>query len=295
MFNTKYVNGIKLKTNPRKLYSTRQKALLWIACGIFAVYAFTLLYPFVYLLLGSFKGQWEFRQNPLGLPKSFSNWANYVTVFEEFQMGTMFYNSVTLTLGNTIVSMTLSCMAAYVLAKYKFAGNKFVYTMVIVASMIPTVASLPATYKLMSGTGLIDTYIGMLLLQGGAFGGAFLYLHAFFKGISWSFAESAMLDGATDLQIFFLIMVPLARKGIMTFTVIRFLGFWNDYWLPSLFYENHPTVAVGLSILSAEATGSGDHPTLFAAMVVSIVPVLIFFAIFQKTLMGNTIGGGIKE
>lgn len=294
MKTPKFVNGIKVSKEQKNLYSVRQKVVLWIACVIFTIYACTLLYPFVYLVFGSFKGYLELRTNPMGLPKTWKL-DNYKIVFEEFKIGQMFFNSITLTLGNTVVSMLLSCMAAYVLAKYSFKGNAVVYTTVIVASMIPTVASLPATYKLMSNTHLMGTYVGMILLQCGAFGGAFLYLHAYFKALPWSYAESAMLDGASDLRIFFSIMIPLARKGIMTFTIIRFLGFWNDYWLPSLFYEDHPTIAVGLSILSAEATSSGAHSTLFAAMVVSILPVLVFFAIFQKQLMGNTIGGGLKE
>ena len=261
-----------ITSKPKQIRSTGEKIVLWVVFALLVVYAASLLYPFVYLFFGSFKGALEFRKNPLGLPESWN----------------------TLTLGNTVVSMLLSCMAAYVLSKYRFKGNAFVYTSVIVASMIPTVAALPATYKLMSDTGLMDSYIGMILLQCGAFGGSFMYLHAYFKGIPWSYAESAMLDGASELRVFFTIMIPLARKSIMTFSIIRFLGFWNDYWLPSLFYSAHPTVAVGLSQISAKVANRND-PVLFAAMIISVVPVLIFYAAFQKQLMGNTIGGGLKE
>ena len=258
-----------------------------------ALYAASLLYPFIYLFFGSFKGALEFRKNPLGMPENW-NTKNYKLIFDNYNMGEMFFNSITLTFGNTIVSMLLSCMAAYVLSKYRFKGNEFVYTAVIVASMIPTVAALPATYKLMSDTGLMDSYVGMILLQCGAFGGSFMYLHAYFKGTPWSYAESAMLDGASELRVFFTIMIPLARKSILTFSIIRFLGFWNDYWLPSLFYSEHPTVAVGLSQISAKVANRNE-PVLFAAMIISVVPVLIFYTAFQKQLMGNTIGGGLKE
>lgn len=293
----------EIKTKPRKLKAregrllrTRgEKVVLWITFVFFLIYAATLLYPFLYLLINSFKEDFmEMMDNPLGLPEKWF-FSNYTSVFEDFQIGSMFFNSVTLTLGNTVVSMMMSCMAAYVLSKYRFKGNEFIYTAVIVASMIPTTASLAATFRLMNDLRLTDTYIGMIMLQGGAFGGAFLYLHAYFKGIPWSYAESAMLDGASDLRVFFVIMIPLARKGIMTFTIIRFLGFWNDYWLPSLFYSEHPTLAVGLSEISAIATGTADYPRLFAAMIIVILPILVFFAIFQKQLMGNTIGGGLKE
>ncbi len=292
--NQTIVDGKKVSIKKKTLYSAKQKAILWIVSALFIIYSFTLLYPFVYLLLGSFKDPWEFMQNPLGLPETL-NWENYIQVFRDLNIGEMFLNTITLALGNTIVSVLLSCMAAYVLAKYDFKGNKFVYMTVIVTSLIPNVAALPATYKLMNATHLNGTYIGMILLQCGAFGGTFLYLHAYFKAIPWSYAESAMVDGASNTRIFFKIMMPLARKGIMTIAIIRFLGFWNDYWLPSLFYEDHPTLAVGIALLSAEATSTNAHTLLFAAMIVSIIPVLIFFAIFQKQLMGNTIGGGLKE
>lgn len=283
----------RLRQKPKTIRSTGETIVLWVVFILLALYAASLLYPFIYLFFGSFKGALEFRKNPLGMPENW-NTKNYKLIFDNYNMGEMFFNSITLTFGNTIVSMLLSCMAAYVLSKYRFKGNEFVYTAVIVASMIPTVAALPATYKLMSDTGLMDSYVGMILLQCGAFGGSFMYLHAYFKGIPWSYAESAMLDGASELRVFFTIMIPLARKSILTFSIIRFLGFWNDYWLPSLFYSEHPTVAVGLSQISAKVANRND-PVLFAAMIISVVPVLIFYTAFQKQLMGNTIGGGLKE
>lgn len=283
----------RLWQKSKTIRSTGETIVLWVVFILLALYAASLLYPFIYLFFGSFKGALEFRKNPLGMPENW-NTKNYKLIFDNYNMGEMFFNSITLTFGNTIVSMLLSCMAAYVLSKYRFKGNEFVYTAVIVASMIPTVAALPATYKLMSDTGLMDSYVGMILLQCGAFGGSFMYLHAYFKGIPWSYAESAMLDGASELRVFFTIMIPLARKSILTFSIIRFLGFWNDYWLPSLFYSEHPTVAVGLSQISAKVANRND-PVLFAAMIISVVPVLIFYTAFQKQLMGNTIGGGLKE
>ena len=283
----------RLWQKPKTIRSTGETIVLWVVFILLALYAASLLYPFIYLFFGSFKGALEFRKNPLGMPENW-NTKNYKLIFDNYNMGEMFFNSITLTFGNTIVSMLLSCMAAYVLSKYRFKGNEFVYTAVIVASMIPTVAALPATYKLMSDTGLMDSYVGMILLQCGAFGGSFMYLHAYFKGLPWSYAESAMLDGASELRVFFTIMIPLARKSILTFSIIRFLGFWNDYWLPSLFYSEHPTVAVGLSQISAKVANRND-PVLFAAMIISVVPVLIFYTAFQKQLMGNTIGGGLKE
>ena len=240
----------------------------------------------------------------MGLPAKWT-FSNYIYAFTDFTVfspgyGTettileMFWNSLSLSIVETVVSMFFTCCAAYVLAKYKFFGNKFIYMFVIISSVVPTIAAISATYRLMSDTKLIGTFIGMVLMECGAFGGGFLYIHSYFKSIPWSFAESAMMDGASDFKIFYRIMAPMARNGILTFTIMRFLGFWNSYWIPYLFYQKHPTLAVGLSLLSIESRHLGYYTELFAVMIISIIPVLIFYAIFQKQLLANTIDGGLK-
>ena len=289
--------------------SLKQKAVVGIVFLLFLAYSISLLYPFFYLVLNSFKSSSEFiggydpitdtRSSPnyFGFPVAWTI-ENYASAFTKLSVGGqdvtvmgMFANSVLLSLGETFVSMAFTCMAAYVLAKYDFPGNKIIYALVLICSFVPTVAALPATYKLMNDTRLMGTYIGMILLNAGAFGGPFLYIHSYFKAIPWSFAESAQMDGASDFRIFWQIMLPLAKNGVLTFTIVRFLGFWNDYWYPSLFYSEHPTIAVGIAGLN---NASNAFPVICAAMVLAVLPALIFYAIFQKQLMSNTIEGGLK-
>lgn len=291
----------KTKKNRNFLITKKEKVILTIVFVLLLLYAITLIYPFIYLIINSFKTFEDFSKNPIWFTPH-AVISNYVAVFTTFNVETvdgsvgvleMFWNSLSLSVVETIVSMFFTCCAAYVLAKYKFIGNKFIYSFVIISSVVPAIGAITATYKLMVDTRLIGTFIGMVIMECGAFGGGFLYIHSYFKSIPWSFAESAMMDGASDFKIFFRIMIPMAKNGILTFTILRFLGFWNGYWMPHLFYQNHPTLAVGLAKLSNEAV-FGQYPTLFAAMVVSIVPVLIFYAVFQKQLLSNTIDGGLK-
>lgn len=270
---------------------------------IFMIYALTLLYPFLYLILGSLNDAWGFVQNPLGVPENIT-FENYKQVFfdlaeitsmESLSLHSMFFNSLALSLGLTVFSLMMQSMTAYVLAKYDFRGNNLLYMIVIVAGMIPTVGALPATFKLVNNLNLSNTYIGMVLLHTGAFGGRFLHMHAYYKALPWTYAESAMIDGASDLQIYLRIMMPMAKKAMTTYFILSFLGFWNDYWFPSLFYDQHPTLAVGLHHISVIATGTGNYPLLFAAMLVTVVPVIVMFAVFHKQMLGNITGGGIKE
>ncbi|MCQ2742351.1 MAG: carbohydrate ABC transporter permease [Bacilli bacterium] len=271
--------------------------------AIFIIYAISLVYPFVYLLANSFKSYSEFAglgdfatANIFGFPTRWI-WDNFIKAFNELRVdtvktniGLMYLSSITLAIGETAVSMAMTCCAAYVLARFDFKGKKFVYNLVLVTSFIPAISSLPAIYTFMDNTKLINTYIGMLILNAAAFGGPFLFISSYFKMIPWSFAESAQMDGAGNFRIFTTIMIPLAKNGIITFTILKFLGFWNDYWYPQLFYSDYPTLAVGI----AKITETERLPVVSAVMIMAIVPVLIFYAIFQKKLLANTLDGGLK-
>ncbi len=301
---TNHLNSQSVRLVPKREKVNRSKSekiIIWTVFALLVVYAFTLIYPFFYLLLNSAKRTFDYWKYPLAFPTSFATMVeNYKYVFTEMNVQgvgvpMMFVNSIVVSVTQTFLSMALSCMAAYVLAKYQFKGNAFIYTATIIASVVPTVGAAPATYKLMLGLGFIGSgyvynLVGLLFMVG-AFGGPFLYLHSFFKAIPWSYGESAQLDGASDFRIFLQIMIPLASNGILTFTIMRFLGSWNEYWTNYLYFGNYPTMAVGISLLSKD---SGKDAELFAAMIVSIIPVLIFYAVFQKQLMRNTIGGGLK-
>lgn len=301
---TNHLNSQSVRLVPKREKVNRSKSekiIIWTVFALLVVYAFTLIYPFFYLLLNSAKRTFDYWKYPLAFPTSFTTMVeNYKYVFTEMNVQgvgvpMMFVNSIVVSVTQTFLSMALSCMAAYVLAKYQFKGNAFIYTATIIASVVPTVGAAPATYKLMLGLGFIGSgyvynLVGLLFMVG-AFGGPFLYLHSFFKAIPWSYGESAQLDGASDFRIFLQIMIPLASNGILTFTIMRFLGSWNEYWTNYLYFGNYPTMAVGISLLSKD---SGKDAELFAAMIVSIIPVLIFYAVFQKQLMRNTIGGGLK-
>ena len=233
---TNHLNSQSVRLVPKREKVNRSKSekiIIWTVFALLVVYAFTLIYPFFYLLLNSAKRTFDYWKYPLAFPTSFTTMVeNYKYVFTEMNVQgvgvpMMFVNSIVVSVTQTFLSMALSCMAAYVLAKYQFKGNAFIYTATIIASVVPTVGAAPATYKLMLGLGFIGSgyvynLVGLLFMVG-AFGGPFLYLHSFFKAIPWSYGESAQLDGASDFRIFLQIMIPLASNGILTFTIMRFL------------------------------------------------------------------------
>lgn len=287
------------KPKERIIRSTREKICHEIVFVFFLIYAFTLIYPFLFLLMNSFKDYEAIADFPLSFPNAETFvWDSYLRAWFSMDIARMFYNTIILSVGQTFVSISLTCMAAYTLAKYPFKGNSFIYTAILVCSVVPTFGSEASTFQLMDKLQLRNTYIGMLIMCGG-FGAAFLYLHSFFKGIPWSFAESAMLDGASEFRIFLQIMIPLAKNGIMVFTIMKFIGYWNDYWSVYLYYcnigrgfEHHWTLSVGLTKLSQNRNITKN--VFYAGTIICIIPALVFYAIFSDKLMGNLNAGGIK-
>ncbi len=298
------IGAVAIISHRRKKLSTTKvfmpKKYLYIYSAVFIIcllYAATLLYPFIWLVLNSFKDGFYIFETPFAFPNAETfTFAHYIEAFTTYNILEMFWNSLSLTIGGTLVGAVTCTMAGYIMAKYKFRGKEVMHTAIILSMTIPTLGSLPASYRLMIDINLFDTYLGLMLMWSGGFGGHYLYMFAFFKGISWSYAESAMIDGASNMQIFLKIMVPLAMPIISTIAILKALGLWNEYWMTYLFYREHPTLAVGLNSMKtkSEARPLSMTGPMFAMMMASVVPVVIFYLCCQKRLMTVTIGGGIK-
>lgn len=273
-----------------------ERITLTIVFVVFVLYAITLIYPFVMMFYNSFKQSNEFFENIWSLPKN-PTFETYKEIFGIKFMKTgiigMFKNSVILVTIGVGIGILLSCMTSYIIAKYPFKGSKFVYSVVVVCMMIPTTGSLSATYNLLYKTKLLNKFIGNFLMQGG-FGGVFLYLYAYFKSVSWTYAESAFIDGAGHARVFFQIMLPQVMGGVLAFFLISFISAWNDYFSQYLFLRAKPTIAVGLQMIVSKYQRQNDWPKIFAGSTIVIIPTLVFFAIFSRKIMENTSVGGIK-
>lgn len=284
-----------------KYYSTGARILLWSIFAIFAVYALTLIFPFVWMLINSIKTNQEFFTDIWALPQGFKI-DNYFNAFSynmqtasgSYNLLTMFLVSVWITLTATVINTFLSTMAAYVVARYKFPGRNLLYSLALFTLIMPVVGTLPAQYRLMQTLGLYNTIPGLLILYSGSFGFTFFIMHGYFKNVSETYAEAAFVDGASDFQVFTKIMVPMARPIMISMAIIYGIGIWNDYVTPSIYLKSVPTLAVGIRYLTQTMTSSGAYAEMFAAMIISILPIIAIFIAFRKTIMENTIAGGIK-
>lgn len=270
--------------------------LMWVMFVVFAFYAISLLFPFLWCLLNSFKETRDFLMNVNGLPAKWTleNWIESfsLTIDNNITIPTMYLNSIFLTLGCTFFSLFSCSATAYVLTKYDFPGKSAMYTAALVIMMIPTMGSMAAMYRLYNQVGLINTYTGVFITAMGGFGSGFLLLYGFYKNLSWAYAEAAQIDGAGPFRIYFTIMLPMAAPALVSVGILQGIGYWNDYFTIYMYAPAKATIAYGIQRISSEA--GIDMPKVFAAMMLSVLPVIVVFACFQKVIMNNTAVGGVK-
>ena len=167
------------------------------------------------------------------------------------------------------------------------------FAIIIVA--VPTVGGTAAAYRLFKVLGIYDSYFALILMGSGGFGFSFMLMLATFDNISWTYAEAGFIDGASDLRVMLQIMVPMAWPTIMTLVVLSVIGTWNDYFSVYMYAPSMPTIGVGIKQLYDNIGGvDASYPQLFALMIISIIPAVALYAVFQKPIAAS-ISGGIKE
>ena len=286
-------------TSRIKKSSAGYKAIKWVVFAIFVAYSLSLLIPFVWMFVSSFKSRGEYNHgNIFGFPKEWE-FNNLIEVLK-FEINgqavwSMLLMSIVTTVLGTAINVGLSAISAYCVSKYKFPGRKLIYGAAIFTMIVPIVGTLPAQVKMMETFGMMDSLIGVLFLYSGCFGFNFIMLYGAFETISWSYAEAAQMDGANRFQILFRIMLPIARGPIIAVCILQAIVYWNDYSTPFLFMNSVKTLAVGLQSLQNEMINrEQDYPMVFSAVMVAVIPVVILFACFQKTIIKNTVAGGLK-
>lgn len=274
-----------------------QKMFFSVICIILFAYSFTFLYPLIWATLAAFKGRIEFFDNNFGLPRQWL-FSNFVEAFQKVKMGEntlfhMFFNSLWLTVGGTVIAIITCAMTGYVIAKYKFKLNRFFYVLGLVMMLFPAYGSLPATYKLLYSLGLANTPLILLLYISG-FGFNFFIIYGYFKNISSEYMEAGFIDGAGHFRVFSSIMLPQAKPILISLGVLFAIAQWNDYTIPYLYMGNYPTVALGIFRFQNLMVYQINYPLLFAIILLSIMPIIILFATVQRTIMTNMSAGGLK-
>lgn len=282
------------------LRTREEKIVLSIVTIIFILYSISLIYPFIWATFTAFKAPRDYRVNIFGLPEK---WV-FTNITKAFQttignnkttLFGMFWNSCWSSFLCAFCGILFSAMTAYVVTKYHFKGAKFLLSLAIVIQTLPLVGTAPAMFDLCKNLGLFDNPWLFWIVWCGGFGYNFIVLCGFFRGVSWEYAEAAFIDGATHTQVFFRIMVHLIFPALFSLFLVGFISAWNDYYTMYLYLPSYPTLSVGVYLWKTIASQNGGDPVYMAALVISVIPVIILYACFNKVIMKNMNIGGLKE
>ncbi len=265
----------------------------------FVFIGITLIYPLVWVFLNSLKTSAEFYENSFSLPKDWL-FSNYARAFREVSVHNsslleMAFNSVWIAITATTVSILCSSLTAYAMSKYKFPGKPFLYSIVILIQVLPLIGTGPAMYKFLTNAGITNNPFLIWLIWANGFDFAFIVLYGYFKSISWSYAESAFIDGASNFKVLWSIMYPQALPAIASLVIVNIIGAWNDYTTPMIYLKSYPNLALGIYFFDKDSQfAAAGTPVFFASVLMSMLPILLLFVCFQKMIMTNVTAGGLK-
>ena len=284
--------------------SKGEKVLFGIVFVLFFLYAASLIFPLLWLLINSLQDRTIYEVN-LALGNAFEfpsalHWENYSYAFTQLSYNganifTMFFNSIWYTLAYTLGGVLMSAFTGYALAKYRFKLRGFMYGVIIFTMTIPTVGTTGALFNLVYNVlHIYDSPLYVILKHLCGTGLNFLVLYGFFRNVSWSYAEAAFMDGAGHARVFFSIMLPQALPAIVTLSIVSGIAAWNDYMDVLMYLPSFPTIASGMYGVSRTLPRQGYSTVYFAALVISMLPILIVFTCFSNVIMKNFAVGGLK-
>jgi multiple sugar transport system permease protein len=276
--------------------ATRRRSIGWQLLMVAVVVV--LLYPLFWLVSASFKSSGEIFTSNAVLPQVFTpeNWSIALQGAGSLTFGQLLANSLILSV-LTVVGNVFSCtLAGYALARLRFRLQGAFFAFTIVTLMLPMHVVLIPQYIIFQQLGMIGTFLPLLLPKFLATQGFFVFLVVqFVRGIPRELDEAATVDGAGPYRTFFSVMLPLIRPALVTTAIFSFIWSWNDFFGQLIFLNNPATYTLQLGLrLFIDQSSNSSYGAMFAMSVLALVPVLLFFLVFQRYLVDGVATSGLK-
>ena len=271
----------------------RKNLTLVVIYTLLVLIAIVVGYPFLWMILSSFKDISEFYMIP---PKLFpQDWLvkNYTEIFTKWNFGIYYKNSIIVTAAQLIGNILIVLFAGYGFAKYRFRFKTFFFMLILSTTMIPWVATIIPLYIVATQLGWIDTYIG-LIIPGAADAFSIFLARNFINGIPDTLIEAARIDGASEKRIFFRIILPAVKPLIAVITINKMVSSWNAFQWPLLVVNSDELRTLPIAIANLSSRFYDSYDLKMAAATLAIIPVLIVYIIFQKHFVEGVTLSGIK-
>ncbi|MFZ3138355.1 MAG: carbohydrate ABC transporter permease [Thermodesulfovibrionales bacterium] len=245
-------------------------------------------------MITPFKKTREIFANPYGLPQEFSFDA-LINLFTVANYGHYFKNSIIVAVVSIFFIVIISSLASYVLAKYKFIGNRFIYFYFIIGLVVPIRLGTIGILNTMVRLNLYDNIASLIIIytaMGIPFG--IFILTDFIRLIPEEFSNAARIDGCSEPKIFFNVIIPLLRPAIATVAIINFIPIWNDFWFPLVLISSDRMKTIPLAVSLLFGQYQTDYGFVFAVLSTASLPVVVFYLIFSRQLLKGLAEGGLK-
>lgn len=270
---------------------TSSQLMLWIT-----LMALLLLItsPILFAILASFKTNLEIFASPFSLPASWS-FDNIVNAWNLGNFKTYFLNSAFVTIIGMIIVVLVACPAGYAFAQLTFRGNNILFYLILLGMALPVQAIIiPIFYQLRS-MGLVDSLSGVTLVSAGlALPFSIFLMRNTFRDVPKELRESSTIDGASEWRTFVSVMLPLAKPGVVALLIFTFMNIWNDFLLPLVLLTSQENFTISLGLYSFQGEQATNYALIFGGTVISMIPSIIVFLIFQRSFVEGMSEGANK-
>ncbi len=274
---------MKSRSNTKKLF-VHLALLLGVGVTVF---------PFLWMVLTSFKTVGEAMQiPPTFFPKQFLVDA-YGQIITALPFARVCLNTIISTVVTTIVQVMFCSMAAYAFARIEFPFKNVIFVLILSVLMVPGQIFLIPQYQIIQKLGLLDTIPALFLPNLFSAFGTFL-LRQFFMSLPKELEEAAFLDGCSRYQIFWKIMLPLTKPGIVSLVIFTAKFAWNDFMWPLIVNTSPKMMTLGPALSTLEGQYTTKYPMQMAGAVMAVIPIIVLFFIFQKQFIEGVAQSGIK-
>jgi ABC-type glycerol-3-phosphate transport system permease component len=272
--------------------TTRIKLMAaYVGLALIAVQA---LFPIGWMMSNSFKTTQEFYNNIWGGPRALEV-SNYLAAWTEGKIGLFLGNSVFVIAIGLGVLLVCSCLAAYALARLEFPGRDVVFWVILATMMVPPDVLVIPLFLVVKQLGILNTrYALSLIYAAGGLGVSVFLLRGYFMAIPKELESAAVIDGANRLQVFWKIILPLSRPGLVTVVILQAMSMWNDLYLAFVFIRREELATVPLGLLGFFQQHTVIWPKFFAGLTLVTVPILVIYVLGQKQFVRGMTATGIK-
>ncbi|WP_235988910.1 carbohydrate ABC transporter permease [Aquibacillus kalidii] len=270
---------------------TSKRFFIYLILSLFAI---ANAYPIVWMVLNSLKTADEFALDRIGLPEGFA-FQNYIDAWNTANFGSFFVNSLIVSLVSVVITVFLGALAAYFLSRFQFRMSKFIYGFFVFGLLVPVHATLVPMFILMSKLGLLNTHFS-LILPYVAFNMpiSIFLLVSFMKSFPKDIEESAIMDGAGILKIFWSIILPMTRPAIATVVILSFINNWNEFVFALVLINDPALATLPLGLQNFAGQYETNYVGQMAGLTMALVPILIVYLFLEKELVKGMTAGAVK-